>query len=468
MQYDSASSCTKNFYLYSVKSAFIKEHRLLIIILCVALIIRLLLFIRFEPWNTDMLNRVILIFDSLGYHQLALCIKNEFSFCGNAFRTPAYPFFVSLVYLIFGESPKYVLFLQIFINLGSIMLMYRCGKLLFGMAAGNIAAFLFSIDLHHIVYIYYLLTETLYTFIFLSALYLFLLSIKQNRLVQLCIAGILLGISTLIRPISQYYVLCVAVFTFIYFFMQNKKKAFSYTFILLACYYVTIAPWCLRNYKLYGAYKVSNIQGYNLLFWNASYYEAKRQHKTIEEINKSFETELQKRGWRYDSNPFLKEKLDGEMANEILSAHFPDYLKTHLTGTVKIHLSLGTQSLTDVLRLPAKKFTEEEKYTNGVFVLIQKFFKQKTIYEILLGLYVALFLAVVYSFAAIGVWRMIKERQTLLMLFLLGSAGYFVLISGIISYARYRLPSMPFYILLASCGMVWCLQQIKEKKQKTG
>ena len=95
-------------------------------------------------------------------------------------------------------------------------------------------------------------------------------------------------------------------------------------------------------------------------------------------------------------------------------------------------------------------------------------FKQKTIYEMLIGLYVALFLAVVYSFAAIGVWRMIKEKQTLLMLFLLGSAGYFVLISGIISYARYRLPSMLFYILLASCGMVWCLQQIKEKKKKTG
>jgi hypothetical protein len=56
---------------------------------------------------------------------------------------------------------------------------------------------------------------------------------------------------------------------------------------------------------------------------------------------------------------------------------------------------------------------------------------------------------------------MIKTKQTLMMLFLLGSAGYFALISGIISYARYRLPSIPFYILLASVGIVWWLNRKK-------
>ena len=197
------------------------------------------------------------------------------------------------------------------------------------------------------------------------------------------------------------------------------------------------------------------------MFWNASYYEAKRQHKTINQINDGFLVELKKMGWRPESNPFDKEKLDGELAAKIIKAHFADYLKTHLTGTVKIHLSLGTQSLTEVLHIPAKKWTEEEKYTNGVMVLAKKFFATKTIYEIVLGLFVALFLIVVYSFSVIGIWDMVKQKQVLLMLFLLGSAGYFALISGIISYARYRLPSMPFYILLASVGMVWWLERRK-------
>lgn len=450
-------------YLYTVMRNIFKENRELVIILCVALIIRLLFFIRFEPWNIDILQHIILIFDSKGYHELALCIKNTYSFCGNAFRTPAYPFFVSIIYSIFGEEPKYVLFIQIFINLLSIVWVYKIGEEIAGKRVGIVAALLFSLDIHHIVYIYYILTETIYTFVFLSALYVYIKSLKIRSLKYFILSGIIFGISTLIRPISQYYILCVALFTFIYFFTKSKKQAVSFSFVLLIAYYLTIAPWCFRNYQLYGAYKVSNIQGYNLLFWNASYFEAKRQHKTIDEMNSTFDAELQRRGMRFDSNPFYKEKLDGEYAKEILMAHFPDYLKTHLTGTVKIHLSLGTQSLTDVLRLPAKKFSEEEKYTNGVTVLMLKFFKQKTIYEILLGIYVALYLAIVYLFAIVGIWRMYKEKQTLLMLFILGSAGYFVLISGIISYARYRLPSMPFYILLASIGIVWCWDAWKKR-----
>ena len=160
-------------------------------------------------------------------------------------------------------------------------------------------------------------------------------------------------------------------------------------------------------------------------------------------------------GWRPNQNPFVKEKYMLVLADKTLSPHFADYLKTHLIGSIKIHLSLGTQSLTDVLHIPAKKWTEEEKYTNGVTALAKKFFATKTIYEIILGLFVAVFLSIVYVFAVFGIWRMIKEKQALLMLFLVGSAGYFALISGIVSYARYRLPSMPFYILLASVGIVW-------------
>ncbi|HRG35360.1 MAG TPA: hypothetical protein PK355_03695, partial [Chitinophagales bacterium] len=92
-------------------------------LLLVAFIVRVLIFLRFEPWQADVIKNQLLIFDSLGYHNLALCIKNEYSFCGDAFRTPAYPFFVAIVYAIFGEQPYYALIVQIFLNLLSIVLM---------------------------------------------------------------------------------------------------------------------------------------------------------------------------------------------------------------------------------------------------------------------------------------------------------------------------------------------------------
>jgi 4-amino-4-deoxy-L-arabinose transferase-like glycosyltransferase len=443
------------------KSAdFLKLPKKIGYLLLFAFAIRLFIFIVFQPWNDLVVQKQILQFDALGYHNLAICIKDNFTFCGDAFRTPGYPFFVSIIYAMFGNQPYAAIFIQIFLNLLSIILLYKIGGELFSEKVGFIAAVLFTIDLHHTIFIYYILTETIYTTVFLAALLFYVKAIKTSQLKFFILTGLIYGISTLIRPISQYYIAGIFLFTLLWYY-KKWKNGITFSVVLMAAYFIMIAPWCYRNYSEYGHFALSNIKGYNLLFWNASYYESKRLKQPIDSVNANFKTELQKMGWRADSNPFDKEKYDGELANKIIKANFGDYLKTHLIGTVKIHLSVGTQSLTEVLHIPAKRFSEEEKYTNGVVALVKKFFAEKTIYEILLGLFVAVFLAVIYFFASIGIWRMVKEKQALLMLFLLGSAGYFALISGIISYARYRLPSMPFYILLASAGIVWWLNRKK-------
>lgn len=137
------------------------------ILLFISLVIRVAVFFRFQPWNPDVIQHQILIFDSLGYHDLALCIKNHFTFCGDAFRTPGYPFFVAIIYSLFGNYPYTVLFVQIFLNLLSIVLMYKIGKELFSEKIGFFAAVVFSMDLHHLIFIYQILTETIYTTIFL-------------------------------------------------------------------------------------------------------------------------------------------------------------------------------------------------------------------------------------------------------------------------------------------------------------
>ncbi len=444
----------------------IRSSRLVLwMILLVALVVRVLIFIRFEPWDSTVISRQILIFDQLQYHEIARTLLQTCTFQSEfiPFRTPGYPVYVAFIYGLFGEQPYFVLFSHIGLNLLSIFLMYKIGKELFSGKVGLAAAFLFSLDAHHTMFIYYFLTESIYTTIFLLGLYTYIRGLKTNRLLFFLLTGFVYGLSMLIRPISQYYIYGIFVFTLMWYY-KDWKNGIKWAAVVIVAYFITIAPWSYRNYHTFGHYAVSNIKGYNFLFWNASYFEAKRQQKTIEEINASFIDTLKTRGWRPDSNPFEKERIDGELAKEILTANFPDYLKMHLIGTVKIHLSVGTQSLTDVLHIPAKKWTEEEKYTNGVIPLIQKFFATKTIYEILLGSFVAVFLGIVYFFAAIGIWRMIREKQILLMLFLLGSAGYFALASGIISYARYRLPSMPFYILLACFGMAFLWDKYQKKK----
>ncbi len=84
------------------KSSFFQNKKM-IYLLIVAFLVRVLVFIRFQPWLDSVIAKQILIFDSLGYHNLALCIKNNFTFCGDAFRTPGYPFFISIIYFISGN-----------------------------------------------------------------------------------------------------------------------------------------------------------------------------------------------------------------------------------------------------------------------------------------------------------------------------------------------------------------------------
>ena len=208
------------------KSSFFQNKKM-IYLLIVAFLVRVLVFIRFQPWLDSVIAKQILIFDSLGYHNLALCIKNNFTFCGDAFRTPGYPFFISIIYFISGNYVSHVLLVQIFLNLISVVLLYKIGKELFSEKVGFIAAVLFSMDLHHIIFIYYILTETIYTTIFLLALFFFIKAIKTNQLKFFIFTGILYGISALVRPISQFYIFCVFAFTLLYY-LKTWKKAFVF------------------------------------------------------------------------------------------------------------------------------------------------------------------------------------------------------------------------------------------------
>ena len=83
----------------------------MIYILTFALLVRLALFIR---------PTIPLRSDSLDYHGLAISLtKGQYFVEGtqlDQFRTPGYPFFISVVYRIFGISPRMVVLFQIFVN----------------------------------------------------------------------------------------------------------------------------------------------------------------------------------------------------------------------------------------------------------------------------------------------------------------------------------------------------------------
>ncbi len=187
-------------------------------------------------------------------------------------RPPGYPFFLALIYFIFGHHYWIVTLLQAIMSIGIVGLIYRITAEYFTESIALWAAGLASLYPDFIVYCGYLFSETFYLFCLYGSLFLFFQSLKETKIlsVPVVLSGIGLGVSALIRPVTL-------LLPFIFLPIQNIrmdthtfdkniliKKAFIIVIMLLI-----IFPWTLRNYLLgHTLIPVAAIDGINLWIGN--------------------------------------------------------------------------------------------------------------------------------------------------------------------------------------------------------
>ncbi len=130
-------------------------------------------------------NQPLNIVDEQHYNDLALSILNrgEFGWAPGhltAIRPPLYPAFLALVYKIFGpENHNAVRLAQIFISIVSGWLVYSLSKeISYEERVALLATGLFLFYPSLVIFNYLILTETLFIFLFLLALYLFVKGVK--------------------------------------------------------------------------------------------------------------------------------------------------------------------------------------------------------------------------------------------------------------------------------------------------
>ena len=106
------------------------------------------------------------------------------------------------------------------------------------------AAFLVAISPHLVAFNIYMLTESLFTF-FLVLLGWSMSAVAQNESrLHALIAGLVLGVSLLIRPTMLYFIAFLIPAFFVFF---QKKKAWVLAVFLIIGFGVTYGPWVLRN-----------------------------------------------------------------------------------------------------------------------------------------------------------------------------------------------------------------------------
>ena len=380
----------------------------------------------------------------------------------DAFRPPVYPLFLAGVYSLFGHKPYIAIIIQIFLGCLTCALVYKIGEAFIQKEVGFIAGLLLALDFPTAIYTNLLMAETIFILLFLLTLYFFLKFLKEGKRTYLIYSGIFLGLSTLCRPISQYFiVLMIPLFLVIY--RKDIKRGLLSCLLYLLVFLAVITPWALRNYTTYGSFKLTAIPGWNLLFYNAAYLESYRQggYDNLENIREEMKVETDRTFIDRDIvSPFEKAQLYQEKALEKIFATPGSYAKIHLIGILKIFATPTFPPSERIFGIPldepatraiGKGFVTEN-FAKALGNLV-RFFIQN--WKALLYLPpLLLYLLFLYLMAGYGFYQIIKKRDSLLIFSLcLLIIIYNVLLGGVAGVARFRIPLMPYINLIAGYGL---------------
>lgn len=195
--------------------------------------------------------------DALAYDKLAMHILSSKGFTGDdglptSLRPPFYSLFLTIIYFVFGHSYEAVKISQAIIGTCSVILFYLIGRRLYSEIVGGIAAIMAAVYSSYIVLTGLLLTETLFTFLLVLSVFLFLRVNDRPTLRNAIFLGMTMGFLTLTRSTAMALPL---VFAAMLYFTVAKEKPVKILYIpaaVLLSFCLIIGPWVCRNTALYG------------------------------------------------------------------------------------------------------------------------------------------------------------------------------------------------------------------------
>jgi len=214
--------------------------------------------------------------DHMMYHQLARkIIEGQQIWLPTAARPLGYPFFISLLYKIFGEKFAVVRFFNIILSTVTAILFFKYVKKIYSKRVAEICLLLLAFFPSLIFVNSLLSSEVLYLFL-ISLIFLPLLA--KRSFLMIALMGFIIGLSSNVKPIS----LLLPLVFFVYFLITefNLRKSFWLTLVFSLFLIIAVLPALYRNYRVLGTLvPISTNSGFNLYatnnlhgFGDASYY----------------------------------------------------------------------------------------------------------------------------------------------------------------------------------------------------
>lgn len=231
--------------------------------------------------------------DTYSYYELAKFIVAQGNFGPRVWLTPAYPLFLAISeWFPWGSYRWVAAALQQSLGLLSLGLLYAIGLRFFkSLPRPRLLAFLAGLlylNARYPLYDHSILADSLFTSLVVMQSYLLVRYLESKGLGWLFFLGLLLGISTLVKPIDQlaWFVVALSLLLWQRPFLKTLRGV---GLMVLACLMV-VSLWVGRNYLYHGYLGISAYGGYQRLIRTVKYFnkyefiQNYRKEKSLQEI----------------------------------------------------------------------------------------------------------------------------------------------------------------------------------------
>jgi len=404
--------------------------------------------------------------DAGTYQQLAINLLKTGSFSNEGqleiSRTPGYPLFVASIYRIFGVNHFYAILIQILISACTIIMTYLIARKIVGVNAALTSVFLLIFDFSSLYISQIIFTETLFTFTLVMAVTAGLMiewSDKKKRWAILL--GLMLAISTLIRPIIYFLIFPVIIgFAIAKWSSWKWKNMVVILLLIMIPWSILIGGWKLRNFYHFGTFEFSTIMPHTLFTRRAPEVLRWRDGIGEREVTLKMQSFLPN---REELSIDERNKLSKQVAISIIVKNPFIYLKALTHGIARMMFVPGEAELVTHLTYKGGELEKEGPAGDLLRLSFNDYMRKWLLKsdDFLWFCCAFIYIIIFYICFVHGYWRavVIERDNKFLHYFILGVILYLIILAaGSWANSRYRVPIMPLIAIYSGSGL-WAFIQ---------
>ncbi len=373
---------------------------------------------------------------------------------GLLLNTIGYPVFLALVYAILGHLPGDVALGQLIVSGILALIIFWAVSRTLGVLPALFSSLILLIDPLTILWSLTILTETVFAVVLGAAAVTITVWASSGKRLTLILAGLLCGLSCLVKPYAAIIVGVWALALLVYprpagepwrlVLRRGTKRAL----LFVAPTVLLVTPWIIRNGLIWNCPALSSVDRVTMRDYVAAKVLSEAQHIPLDQVQSDLQA----------SDPGVCPRRSTEYVNIVLS-HPAIYAKLHIAGTIPVLIGTNFDrwfeyfgvdyTLPDLWgpfvdggigQLLAVLWTQWLQFPPGMIVML-----------LMMGFQLAIYALAILGILAFAKTNSAADRWNIIILTL--AAAVLIVTPGQGGNERFRVPVQPLLVMLAACGV---------------